>query len=86
VYGERSTALYSNRWRSSVKFIGRQVRRERPPEWGLHALQRSLAGFAKWVLYDKPFLIPAASTLPVLAAVEAIYRSAKSGVRENAKI
>jgi hypothetical protein len=54
-----------------------------PPEWGVHALQRSRAGFARWILDDKPFLIPAASTLPVLAAVDGIYRSAQSGQREK---
>ena len=83
VYGERGTGIYSNRPWPAAKFSGVQVRRERPPEWGLHALQRSVAGFAKWVLDDKPFLIPAASTLPVLAAVDGIYRSAKSGARET---
>jgi predicted dehydrogenase len=86
VYGEHGTGIFSNRPRSSVKFIGCRVRREHPPERGPHALQRSLAGFAKWVLDDKPFLIPAASTLPVQAAVDGIYRSAKSGVRESVKI
>jgi UDP-N-acetyl-2-amino-2-deoxyglucuronate dehydrogenase len=86
VYGERGTGIYSNRPWSSVKFIGCKVQRERPPEWGLHALQRSLAGFAKWALHDKPFLVPAASTLPVLAAVDGIYRSAKSGVRETTNV
>jgi UDP-N-acetyl-2-amino-2-deoxyglucuronate dehydrogenase len=83
VYGERGIGIYANRPRSSVKFIGCRVHRDRPPERGLHALQRSLAGFAKWVLDDKVFLIPAASTLPVLAAVDGIYRSARSGKRES---
>jgi predicted dehydrogenase len=83
VYGERGTGIYSNRPWSSVRFIGCKVQRERPPAWGLHALQRSLAGFAKWVLDDKVFLIPAASTMPVLAAVDGIYRSAQSGQRES---
>lgn len=78
-YGETGSAIYSARPLPHVKFIGVKVQREPPPEWGVHALQRSLAGFAKWILDDKPFLIPAASTLPVLAAVDGIYRSAKSG-------
>ena len=82
-YGERGTAFYRNRPLPSVRFIGVKVRRENPPVWGVHALQRSLSGFAQWVLDDKPFLVPAASTLPVLAAVDGIYRSAKSGQREN---
>jgi predicted dehydrogenase len=83
VYGERGTARYSNHPWPSVKFSGVKVQRERPPEWGIHALQRSLAGFVRWVIHDKPFLIPAQSTLPVLAAVDAIYRSAQSGQRED---
>jgi predicted dehydrogenase len=53
---------------------------------GLHALQRSLAGFAKWVLNDKPYLTPARETLPVLATVDGIYRSAKTGKRECIEI
>jgi predicted dehydrogenase len=81
VYGEKGTAIYKSLPFPSVKFIGIKVRRERPPEWGLHALQRSLGGFARWILDDKPYLIPAASTLPVLAAVDAIYRSADNGQR-----
>jgi predicted dehydrogenase len=80
-YGARGMAMYSDRPMPHVKFTGVRVRRERPPVWGLHALHRSLAGFAKWVLEDQPFLIPAASSLPVLAAVEAIYRSAQDGQR-----
>jgi predicted dehydrogenase len=81
VYGDCGTGRYSDRPWPSVKFSGVKVHQERPPQWGVHALHRSLAGFASWVLDDKPFLIPAASTLPVLAAVDGIYRSAQSGKR-----
>lgn len=80
-YGEMGTAIYTDRPFPHVKFIGVKIRKERPPEPGIHALQRSLAGFANWILHDKPFLIPAASTLPVLAAVDGIYRSSVSGFR-----
>ena len=86
MYGERGTAVYKNRPLPQVKFMGVKLHQERPPEWGVHALQRSLAGFARWVLNDKPFLTPAASTLPVLAAMDAIYRSAQSGRRETVEI
>jgi UDP-N-acetyl-2-amino-2-deoxyglucuronate dehydrogenase len=85
-YGERGTALYRDLPLPRVKFVGVNARMERPPEWGLHALQRSLAGFANWVLNDKPYLTPAHETLPVLAAVDGIYRSARSGKRESIKI
>jgi len=81
-YGEKGTAKYRNIPFPSVKFISKRIRKERPPEWGVHALQRSLAGFMRWVLDDKPYLTPAAETLSVLAAIDAIYRSAKSGERE----
>jgi UDP-N-acetyl-2-amino-2-deoxyglucuronate dehydrogenase len=84
-YGERGTAIYGDRPRPHVKFIGTKARTERPPEWGVHALQRSLSGFTNWILNDKPFLVPAASTIPVLTAVDAIYRSAGSGNRVELK-
>jgi UDP-N-acetyl-2-amino-2-deoxyglucuronate dehydrogenase len=83
VYGERGTALYSDRPLPHVRFRGIQARKRRPPVRGLHALQRSIEGFRAWVMEDKPYLIPAEQALPVLAAVEAIYRSAQSGVREE---
>jgi predicted dehydrogenase len=82
-YGERGTALYQDLPLPSVKFVGVKARKELPPERGVHALQRSLAGFANWVLADKPYLTPARESLPVLAAVDGIYRSAKSGKRES---
>ncbi|HSF81938.1 MAG TPA: Gfo/Idh/MocA family oxidoreductase [Anaerolineales bacterium] len=82
VYGEQGIAWYSNRPWPHVKFMGVRARRERPPVWGVHALQRGLAGFACWVLDDLPYLTPAAEALPVLAAVQAIYASANSGRRE----
>jgi len=83
IYGEQGTVRYRDLPRPSLKFSDVKIRKERPPEWGVHALQRSLAGFANWVLDDKPYLIPAHQTLPVLAAVDGIYRSARSGKRET---
>ena len=81
VYGQRGTARYSNRPWPAVRFEGVQVRRQRPPVWGVHALHRSLAGFAAWVTREQPYLTPASQALPVLAAVDGIYRSAQSGRR-----
>ena len=80
-YGEHGTALYRNLPWPSVNFVGVKVKRKRAPEGGVHAFQRSLQGFTKWILDDKPFLSPAESTLPVLAALDGIYRSAASGLR-----
>jgi UDP-N-acetyl-2-amino-2-deoxyglucuronate dehydrogenase len=82
-YGERGSAFYSDRPFPHVKFVGVKIHKERSPEWGVHALQRSLMGFAKWILNDKPFLTPAASTLPVLAAVDGIYRSTAMGQKSK---
>jgi len=82
LYGKLGTARYSDRPRPHVRFQGIKIRRERPPIWGVHALHRSLAGFAHWVLDDLPYLTPAAEALPVLASVQAIYASALSGRRE----
>ena len=84
-YGERGTAKYADRPYPHVKFNSVKVHKERPPEWGVHALQRSLTGFANWILNDKQFLIPAASAIPVLTAVDAVYRSAQSGKRVDIK-
>jgi len=86
VYGDQGTALYRDLPLPRVKFVGVKVHKERPPERGLHALQRSLAGFANWALTDKPFLTPAYESLPVLAAVDGMYRSAQSGRRERIEI
>lgn len=83
VYGERVTGRYTDRPVPRVRFEGGRVTRRRPPERGVHALARSLTGFARWVLEDGPFLVPAQEALPVLAAVDAIYRSAASGRREE---
>lgn len=83
VYGEQATAVYSDRPLPHVRFHGRRIRQQRPPVWGLHALQRSLEGFRRWVVDDQPYLVPARETLPVLAAIEAIYHSAHSGRRET---
>ncbi len=82
VYGEHGTAVYSDRPFPRVRFRGVRVRPERPPVRGIHALQRSLEGFRAWVVDGRPYLTPAGSALPVLAAVEAIYRSAQSGKKE----
>jgi len=82
IYGERGTAIYKAAPTPHVRFKDVRVKKQRPPEWGVHAYQRSLAGFANWVLEDKPYLIPAQETLPVSAAIDAIYRSARSGERE----
>jgi UDP-N-acetyl-2-amino-2-deoxyglucuronate dehydrogenase len=86
VYGEKGTALYSDRPWPHTRFRGARVRRARPPVSGLHALGRSLEGFRRWVIEGQPYLIPAREALPTLAVVSAFYRSARSGVSENVNI
>jgi UDP-N-acetyl-2-amino-2-deoxyglucuronate dehydrogenase len=83
LYGERGTALYSGRPLPHVRFRGLRVKRVRPPVWGVHALQSSLEAFRSWVVDGQPYLTPAEQALPVLAVVEALYRSSQSGERET---
>ncbi len=83
IYGAHGSAHYSNRPWPHVRFRG-----VRPPPFRvaggrLHALQRSLEGFRAWVMEDRPYLVPAAEALPVLAAVDAIYRASRTGCREE---
>ncbi len=88
VYGSHGTARYSNRPWPHVRFFGVRPTRQIPPGRGVHALQRSLAGFRAWIADEtpagpRPYLTPAQEALPVLAAVDAIYRSSRSGRREE---
>ncbi len=83
VYGERGQATYTNLPFPRLRVRGVRLSRASPPVVGLHALQRSLSGFVRWVLDDQPYLIPAQEALPALAALEAVYRSARSGRRES---
>jgi len=82
VYGERGQAVYTDLPLPRLHVRGVRLGRHPLPVAGLHALQRSLRAFVNWVLDDQPYLIPAEEALAVLAAVEAVYRSAQSGRRE----
>lgn len=82
IYGEKGTGVYSNRPWPHARFFGVHSASFRPPHFGLHALQRSLEGFRAWVVEGRPYLIPGREALPVLAAVDALYRSAQSGKTE----
>ena len=83
IYGDKVTAVYRNKPIPSVKFLDVKLKKEKVPYQGVHAIHRSLKGFRDWVLEDKPYLLPAKECLPVLAVVNAIYRSAKSGCKEQ---
>ena len=102
VYGDRGTAMYTDKPWPRVKFVPGVKATPSPtagidnppkpnpslaggngrvPYFGFHAMHRCLKGFRDWVLHDQPFLIPGEAALPVLAVVEAIYRSAQEGRR-----
>jgi predicted dehydrogenase len=82
VYGEKGIALYTDRPWPRTRFLGVQPPKARLPVSGFHALQRSLEAFRRWIQEDVPYLAPAGQALTVLAAVEAIYRSAGTGCKE----
>jgi predicted dehydrogenase len=81
IYGSKATAIYTDRPLPRVRFIGGRVKTESVPIFGIHALQRSIEGFRRWVIGGEPHLVAGRESLTVLAAVEAIYRSAVSGSR-----
>jgi predicted dehydrogenase len=83
IYGSKATAIYTDRPLPRVRFIGGRVKTSNLPVFGFHALQRSIEGFRRWVSGGEPHLVAGRESLPVLAAVEAVYRSAQSGKREN---
>jgi predicted dehydrogenase len=81
IYGSKATAIYTDRLLPRVRFIGGRVKTESVPIFGVHALQRSIEGFRRCVNGGEPHLVAGRESLSVLAAVEAIYRSAVSGSR-----
>ena len=83
IYGRRGTAFYTDKPFPKIRFKDVRIKKERPPIWGVHAYQRSLAGFANWVLKDEPYLTPIEETIPIMAAIDAIYRSAQTGNKES---
>lgn len=83
VYGSRATGLYKGPMWPRVKFKGAKVKKSRPPIKGVHALTRSLEGFRRWVVDGLPYLTPVEESMPVLAVVEAAYRSAETGCKEE---
>ncbi len=82
LYGEKGTAIYTDKPRPQLVLRGVKAKRIPPPMFGLHALHRSIKGFRNWLQDGDPYLTPARAALPALAVVEAFYRSAKSGARE----
>jgi len=83
VYGSQASAVYTDRPLPRVRFTGARVKAPNVPVFGFHALQLSIEGFRRWVAGGQPHLAAYGESLPVLAAVEAFYRSAQTGKREK---
>ncbi|RPI91789.1 MAG: gfo/Idh/MocA family oxidoreductase, partial [Spirochaetales bacterium] len=86
VYGERGTAVYTGPDdfppASSLRVLGVRKKRYSMPFPGLFSLQRNLIGFTRWVRDGAPYDNEAGRSLPVLATVLALYRSAETGRKE----
>ncbi len=83
LYGENGTAVFRERHVPRLRFQGLRLLPAKPPVPGLHALGRSLEAFRRWVIEDQPGLNPVSEAYRTLAVVDAIYRSARSGKREQ---
>ena len=83
VYGELGSAFYRAGLLPRLEFRGVKPRREAPPGRGIHALARSLEAFRVFAQGGAPHLATSAESLTTLAAVDALYRAAESGVWEK---
>lgn len=87
VYGERGTAVYTGPDdfppSSKLKLLGVKKKRYPMPFPGLFSLQRNLIGFTRWIRDGAPYDNEAGRSLPVLATVLALYRSAETGRKES---
>jgi UDP-N-acetyl-2-amino-2-deoxyglucuronate dehydrogenase len=86
IYGSKATASYTDRPFPQTRIAGTRVTTERVPIFGVHALQRSIEGFRRWVNGGERHLVTGRESLPVLSAVEAIYRSANQGQKLKVEI
>ena len=82
VYGSRGTGLYRAALFPKARFKGARIKKETPPVGGPHALFASVEGFRQWVCGTGTYLMPVEASLPVLAAVHALYRSSDTGKKE----
>ncbi|MCP4625997.1 MAG: hypothetical protein GY850_21170 [bacterium] len=81
-YGEKGIGLYRGSFFPKSRFVGVKVKKKKPPVGGLHAIVASIEAFRRWVVSDIPYAMPVEKSLPVMAAVDAMYRSAGSGKTE----
>ena len=87
IYGSKGTAHYKG-WNfySKVDFLGVRVPSYNSGVRGIHALGNNLEAFRRWILFDALYHNKAEDSLPVLAAVQAIYRSADSKMAEEVEL
>ena len=84
VYGDKGYARYAAKERPHFLTKGvkpSSFKSPGPPR--IHYLASSLEGFKNWIMKDKPYRTPIHSALPVMAAIDAVYRSAQSGKSER---
>lgn len=79
IYGSKATAFYTDRLLPRLRFVGSRVKTETVPVLGIHALQRSIEAFRRWVGGGQPHLATGREALLVLKVVEKIYQSAETG-------
>ncbi len=78
VYGSLGSVIYSGPGSPRLRSYG--VRLAVPPALSeLSGYVGAVRGFRRWVEQGEPFRCPAAEALPVLRAVDAVYRSASLG-------
>ncbi len=84
LYGSKGTGIYKGSFLfPKVTFKGVKIKKSAPPVKGIHALFASVEGFRRWVVSDEPYLMPIEKSLPVLATIEALYRSAETEKKES---
>ncbi len=84
IYGSKGTGIYRGSFLfPKVSFLGTKVKKAHPPVKGIHALFASIEGFRRWIVLDEPYLMPIEESLPVLATIEALYKSSETGNKET---
>lgn len=83
VYGEKGFAKFSAEKHPNFSVKGTSASQfDLHLPFGVHPLARSLQGFKEWIMDKSPYLTPISSALPVMTAIDAIYRSAKTHQEE----
>ncbi|NSW51820.1 MAG: Gfo/Idh/MocA family oxidoreductase [Anaerolineae bacterium] len=85
VYGERGILKYIASSLPSLRYTGIKPSRTFQPltAHGIHALARSLRAFQFWIQGGPPYFTSIQDAFPVMAVIDAIYRSSLSGKQEG---